>query len=118
MSCNLIAFSTPTLKVQERSSMAVTARFRDRAAADVTPTNVSYRLDSAEGNWGNCELLGWTSGTPGTTLAITITPEQNRILNDARALETRYLTVASDKGLSTEYRETLRYQVRNEAYAD
>ena len=92
--------------------MAVTARFRDRSAADVTPTNVSYRLDSAS----NCELLGWTSGTPGTTLAITITPEQNRILNDARALETRYLTVASDKGLSTEYRETLRYQVRNEAY--
>lgn len=112
-SCNAIYLSTPTRKVNERSSMVVTARFRDRVTnADVTPTNVYYSLFD-----GECgEITGWTSLTPGTTATVTLTPTQNQIRNCARALEAKYISFAADYGLSTEYRETFRYEVRNQAY--
>jgi hypothetical protein len=109
---NQITLSTPTRKINERSSMVVTARFRDRAtAADVTPTTIDYRLD------GECgQITDWTSLTPGTTASATLTPTQNEILNDTRALEPKYITFAADRGLATEYRETFRYEVRNHGY--
>lgn len=109
--CNSITLSTPTRKVNERSSMVVTARFRDRTTnADVTPTNVYWRLD------GECgQITDWTSVTPGTTASVTI-PSASHQINSAHAFEPRYLSFAADKGLSTEYRETWRYEVRNQAY--
>lgn len=110
---NAIYLSTPTRKVNERSSMVVTARFRDRATnADVTPTNVKYRLDDAETG----QITDWTSLTPGTTASVTLTPTQNQVLNCTRALEAKFISFAADYGLSTEYRETFRYEVRNQAY--
>lgn len=110
---NLITLSTPSRKVNERSSMVVVARFRDRATnADVTPTNIYYRLDD-----GECgEITGWTSLTPGTTATVTLSPTQNLIRNCTRALEPKYLSFAADYGLSTEYRETFRYSVTNQKY--
>lgn len=110
---NAIYLSTPTRKINERSSMVVTARFRDRASnADVTPTNVYYSLFNCDGY----EITGWTSLTPGTTVSVTLSPTQNEIRNGTRALEAKYITFAADYGLSTEYRETFRYEVRNQAY--
>lgn len=111
-SCNAIYFSTPTRKVNERSSMVIVARFRDRATgSDVTPTNCQYRLD---GEYG--EILGWTSLTPGTTATITLTPAQTAILEDSRTLETKTLSVAADYGLSTQYIDSMDFQVRNQPY--
>lgn len=111
-STNQILFSTPQRKVNERSSMVVTARFRDRATnADVTPTTVSYRLDGERG-----EITGWTTATPGPTATITLTATQNQIYNDTRALESRILSVAADLGLSTEFRESMSYMIRNQPY--
>lgn len=111
---NAIYLSTPTRKISERSSMVVTARFRDRATnADVSPTNVYYSLFDGYG----CQITGWTSLTPGTTASVTLTPTQNQIRNCSRALEAKFISFAADYGLSTEYRETFRYEVRNQAYA-
>lgn len=110
----LITLSTPTRKVNERSSMVVVARFRDRATnADVMPTNIYYRLDD-----GECgEITGWTSFTPvAATATLTLTGTQNLIRNCTRALESKYLSFAADYGLATEYRETFRYEVRNQKY--
>lgn len=111
--CNSIYLSTPTRKINERSSMVVTARFRDRATnADVTPTNVYYALHDGEDG----EITGWTRLTPGTTASVTLTPAQNQIRNCTRALEAKFISFAADYGLSTEYREVFRYEVRNQAY--
>jgi hypothetical protein len=111
---NQITISTPSRKIDENSTMVVVARFRDRATiADVTPTNVYYRLDDAEGG----QITDWTSVTPGTTATVTLTPTQNAIRNCTRVLEAKYLSIAADYGLSTEYRETFRYEVRNLEYA-
>jgi hypothetical protein len=112
---NAIYLSTPTRKINERSSMVVTARFRDLATnADVTPTNVYYRLDDGEGG----PITDWTSLTPGTTASVTLSTTQNQILNCTRTLEAKYITFVADRGLSTEYRETFRYEVRNRAYVN
>lgn len=109
---NAIFFSTPQRKVNERSSVVIIARFRDRATnADVTPTNVKYRLDGAIG-----EIVGWTTATPGTTVSITLTSDNNQIYNDTRRLESRTLSVAADYGLATEFRESTKYEVRNRPY--
>lgn len=107
-----IVFSTPQRKINERSVMVVVARFRDRATnTDVTPTNVRYRLD------GECgEITGWTAATPGTTVTITLTPEQTAIRNDTRTMEAKTLSVAADYGLSTQYIDSMRFDVRNQAY--
>lgn len=110
---NAIFLSTPTRKISERSSMVVTARFRDRATnADVTPTNVYYSLFDGDG----CQITGWTSLTTGTTVSLTLTPTQNLIRNCTRASEAKYLSFAADYGLATEYRETFRYSVTNQKY--
>jgi hypothetical protein len=105
-----ITFSTPEHRVNERSSVAVVARFRD-SSGDVTPTNVKYRLD------GECgEITGWTTATPGTTATITLTPTETAIQNDTRSSEAKYLSVAADYGLSTQFINTLRLDVRNQGY--
>lgn len=110
---NQIVFSTPQRKINERSSMIVTARFRDRATnADVTPTNVYYRLDSPEIG----ELIGWTSVTTGTSVNVTLSATQNQIYNCTRNIEPRFMSFAADYGLSTEFRDTMRYEIRNQPY--
>lgn len=107
-----IYFSTPTRKINERSAMSITARFRDRSAGtDVTPTNCKYRLD------GECgQVTDWTALTPGTTATISLTSSQTAISNDARALEQMTLSVAADYGLSTQFIESMTFQVRNQPY--
>lgn len=113
MSINQITFSTPTRKIPEGSSAVVLARFRDRDEnTDIVPTNVQYRLDSEFG----CPIADWTSATATATTAITLTAEQNAIRNSLRSIEANVLTVAADRGLSTEYRDTFRFEVRNEPY--
>lgn len=113
MAADFISFSAPQTVVNERSSLVVAARFRNRAsAADVTPTNVYYRLD--DGQTG--EITGWTSVTPGTSVSITLSPTQNQVRNCTRAIEQKVLSVASDYGLSTQYIQPMRYDVRNQPY--
>lgn len=113
MTATAIYLSTATRKVNERSSMLVTARFRDRATnADVTPTNVKYRLDDA----GTGQITDWTTVTPGTSVNVTLTPTQTQILNPSRSIEPKFISFAADYGLATEYRETFRFEVRNQPY--
>lgn len=113
MSINQITFSTPTRKIPEGSSAVVLARFRDRDLnTDVVPTNVAYRIDSEFG----CPIAEWTNATATATTAITLTAAQNAIRNSVRNIEANVLTVAADRGLSTEYRDSFRFEVKNEPY--
>lgn len=96
---------------KENSRVPVTARFLDRASADeVTPTNVRYRLDCLT---TGKQIADWTSATPGETVNITITPTQNAMQSDCNVRERKQLTVAADYGLSTEFRESLVYEIEN-----
>lgn len=105
-----IVFTYPRDRINERSSLTVVARFRDRATdADVTPTNVKYRLDNLT---TGAEVLDWTSAVTGTTSTITITPDQNehRCRSEWQQM---YLTVAADYGLAGQHNECFTYWVRD-----
>jgi hypothetical protein len=109
MAADLITFSG-SRKTNERNAITITARFRNVASqADVAPTNVYYRLDAEDG----CQIADWTSATPGTTVDIMITAEQNKILNCLYPIEAKILTVMADKGLSTQFANSWRYEVKN-----
>lgn len=105
-----IVFRFPRDRIKERSALTVVARFRDRATdADVTPTNVSYRIDNLS---NGAEILDWTSIATGTTVSIVTTPDQNECkVRDE--WQRNLLTVAADYGLSTQYVETFEYEIRN-----
>lgn len=105
-----IVFSFQRDRINERSRLVVTARFRDRTTdADVTPTNVKYRLDNIT---SGAQIADWTTATASTSVAITLTSAQNECT--VRSEQQRnLLTVAADYGLSTEFSESLQYEIRN-----
>ncbi|HLA60917.1 MAG TPA: hypothetical protein VK626_01605 [Nitrospiraceae bacterium] len=111
MSADSITFTTNSQKIVEGSTVVITARFRNQASsADVTPTNVNYRLDEPV---SRCVIQDWTSLTPGTSVPITLTTDNNRVRNCLAPVERRQLIVASDKGLTTEYRDVYLYDIKN-----
>ena len=105
-----IVFRFPRDRIRDSSSLTVVARFRDRATdADVTPTNVQYRIDCLD----TCsEIRTWTSVTPGTEVSIATTPEDNRARFGFSPQRNR-LTVAADRGLSTQFVQDLQYLIDN-----
>lgn len=106
-----ITFTLRKDRWKEESRVVIVARFRDRATQDeVTPTNVYYRLDCLS---TGKELLDWTSVSTGETVTITVTPAQNEIQYDGNRMETKQLTVAADYELSTQFVESLEYEIEN-----
>jgi hypothetical protein len=106
-----ITFSLSKDCWKERSQFVVGVRFRDRSADDeVTPTNVKYRLDCL--STGQV-VLDWTSVSPGETVNITVTPDQNAIVSDCNAHERKQLMVAADYGLSTQFVDAIDYEITN-----
>jgi hypothetical protein len=103
-----IVFTTRRDRIAEKSAITITARFLGAGTA-VTPTNVSYRLDNLE---TGREVLDWTSVTTGLTATITLPGSLHDCLTRL-PVEQFQLQVAADYGLSTEYRESYCYQVRN-----
>lgn len=105
-----IVFRFPRDRISDRSSLTVVARFRDRATdAEVTPTTVTYRLDNVT---SGAEVADWTAATPGTTASIVTTPDNNEHKVSLEWQQMR-LTVAADRGLSTQYNESFDYWVRD-----
>ena len=99
----------PEPRVHERSSFTATAYFRDGTAAD-TPTTVHYRIDDIT---TGTAVVDWTSVTPGTSVSISVTSDENRIIGQANYRERRQLVVSADKGTSTETRDVVQYFVEN-----
>ena len=102
-----IAFQGP-YETNERSAIAITARFR-ASGADTTPTNVYWRLDDA----GGCQIQDWTSVTADDEVSITIGAGLNAILNCFRLSEAKILTVMADRGLAGQFSAAYRYDVKN-----
>jgi hypothetical protein len=97
--------------IRERSQLVATAYFRQRSDSSAqTPTNVYYRLDDLT---SGCQILDWTSATAGETATITITPTQNAMRDQCRTKEVRQLTVAADYGLSTQFVDSIEYEIEN-----
>lgn len=97
--------------INERTSCTVTVSFFDEDDVAVTPTSATYRLDDVT----SCaSILAATVLTGlGTTKAIEINKDQNKIISEAHAYETRRLTIeftyASTKHGTDEYL----YRIKN-----
>ena len=100
----------PNPSYPEKSAFTVTAYFRDSADAADTPTTIHYRIDDMT---SRTNIVGWTSVTPGTSAAITVTGPNNSMVSNRNNWERRQITVAADKGLSTETRDTAEYRLIN-----
>ena len=114
MGLDLITFKGNT-EIRERAALTLRVFFRDSAAfSDAAPTNVYYRLDD---DGSGITLADWTAVAapvlPTNYVDITLTPEQNRVVNDTRQLERKTISVMADRGLATQQVADYTYAVRN-----
>ena len=110
--CDQLAFSTPRRVISEQSTMIVSVRLRNRAAAAdaTTPTNMKYRLDSVP---SGVQVSDWTTLTVANPATITLSSTQTKIQNDTRTLERKRLSVAVDYGLATQFIDSMSFEVSN-----
>jgi hypothetical protein len=97
--------------VREKSQHVLNVTFRDRATvANVTPTNIRYRIDDLT----NCAtILDWTAVSPDDEITLTITPTQNELQSQCNREEKRQVTVAADYGLSSQFMDSVCFDVEN-----
>ena len=100
----------PEPEYKEQSAFTATVYFRDSSDAADTPTTVHYRIDDIT---TRTKIADWTSVTPGVSVSISVSPTNNKIVAEGNRWERRQLTVSSDKGLTTETRDTVDWKVRN-----
>lgn len=120
MPVSQITFQTQKDTVKEGSQLVLVANFRDRDTAEgVIPDNVFYRIDCLT---SGAVILGWTEIGPDEIVeeeetlpqsTITITADQNAIQRNSNTKERRQVTVATDYGLATAWRESFEYDVVN-----
>ncbi len=104
-----VAITLPKRKVNEKTSFSATSYYRNGDAAG-SSTTAEYRVDCLTSGQ---ELTDWTSLTPAASIAIAITPTENRIVDTWNLSERKQLTVSADRGLSTEGRESVTWKVKN-----
>jgi hypothetical protein len=97
--------------VREKSQHVLSVTFRDRTTvANVTPTNIRYRIDDLT----NCAtILDWTAVSPDDEITLTITPTQNELQSQCNREEKRQVTVAADYGLSSQFMDSVCFDVEN-----
>ena len=96
--------------IKERNSITVTAYFRNSSNAATAPTTVHYRIDDIT---TTTEILAWTTVSAAASVSITIKSAENKIVNQGDKRERRQITVAADKGTTTETRDTVEYFIEN-----
>ena len=105
-----VFISLPLPEYHERSSFVAKVYFRGSTDAAEAPTTVDYRID---GLTTNTEIQGWTSATPAVQVDLSITPTQNRIVNQRNTWEKRQITVSANRGLADETRDIVMYKILN-----
>jgi len=100
----------PKRHYNESSSGSVTAYFRDSSNAAEIPTTAQYRVDCLT---TAKQLQDWTSLTPAISISIPITSTHNYIQTDSNDWELKQMTVAANKGTSTQTIDTVQWKVKN-----
>jgi hypothetical protein len=97
-------------RVNEGSSATFTAAFFNNSWTATAPTSARYRIDNPD---NDTVVLDWTTLSPATTNSITVTGAQNAIVHNCSRDERRQLIVEGDTGLSTQYRITKDWWIKN-----
>lgn len=101
-------------QVNEKSTAYLTVAFTDKDGVPAAPASATYRIDDATGAGA---IRASTALGAGASVEITLTKEDNAIVNAANRFETRVVTVIAVYGASDELRDEYRYQVKNLDYA-
>lgn len=96
--------------VKERSTAWLTVAFFDENGDAVSPASITYRVDDVS---SGASLRDTTSVAPAATIEIKLNAEDNRILNQANAVEMRAVTLRAAFGLDDECNDVAVYQVEN-----
>lgn len=97
-------------RVPERTTKYLDCGFLNADNELDVPTGVTYRIDDVK---SGRQIVGDTVISPAEEVTITITPEQNRILNPQNPEEVRKVTVKATYGVSDELNDDFLYVVRN-----
>ncbi len=99
--------------VNEKSSATLTITFKDSAGSLVTPVSGTYQIDAVPGG----AIRAITSFTPtSSSHIITLTPDDNKILNTTKSREVHKVTVIVDLGGGGQSTALYRYYVTNFKY--
>lgn len=96
--------------VVERTTCWVTISFLDRDGVPAVPSTLTCRIDDQD---SGTAIREETSVTPGSTVEIRISPEENRILYAGSEAETREVTIHATFGAEDEQNANLLYRVIN-----
>ena len=106
-----IYIKIPYFKQREGSSFSATAYGRNASTdAAEAPTTAKYRVDCI--TTGKV-LTDWTTLTPASSMAISITATENAIQDQANRFEKKQLTVAANPDTATQYRAVVTWKVEN-----
>lgn len=98
------------LEITEQSTGYLTVSFYDKAGALAVPASATYRIDDVV---SGSSVRAATALTPASTIEITLTKQDNTILNDARRDEQRRVTIISVYSSTDQVTDEYIYGVRN-----
>lgn len=96
--------------VNERGTLYVTVKFYDLDDALFTPVTAAYRVDCLTSGH---EVRAWTDLVPATSVTITLTNDDNRIIDSAHSREIRQLVVRYVDEAGNEQKSQAQYRVDN-----
>lgn len=96
--------------VNESSTITVPVAFYDKNGDPETPASITYRIDDVS---SGAEIVSDTSMTPATSVDITVSANDNAILNANRRMEARRMTITAAYGASEQATEVVYWQVKN-----
>ncbi len=96
------------MQVNEGTTAYLSATFSDKTGTADTPSTITYRIDDVH---SGTEIRNATTVTAASTVEITLSPVDNRILNTAQNYETRRVTVVASYGASDQVTAEYTYRV-------
>lgn len=99
--------------IPEDSTGYLTVAFLDKAGAPAVPSSVTYKIDCVT---NDASVRIATALTPATSIEITLTPEDNKIIADANEYEVREITVSATFGVGDESHDSAQWRVKNLAF--
>ena len=96
------------MQVNEGTTAYLSATFADKTGVAETPTTVVYRIDDVR---SGTEIRGATAVSAASTVEITLSPADNRILSAAQNYETRRVTVVASYGATDQVTAEYTYRV-------
>lgn len=97
-------------QINEGTTGYLSVTFKNKSGTEEAPASASYRIDDVA---TGTQIRAATSLTPATTVEITLTPADNRILNTNLRAETRRVTVVAGYGVSDQVTSEYIYRVNS-----